>query len=133
MRINRDEEKPIIDLLFNAIIPIQPNARPLIQKYSHHNVFQTTFHFDPKLFFKDKCLEIKIYNFDSNRDFKTFNNYNASCISLNYNKTKSLDITELEPSCSETSATMFLQNDRSLTANFEARCNGSEDLRVSRI
>ena len=128
MRINRDEEKPIIDLLFNAIIPIQPNARPLTQKYSHHNVFQTTFHLDPKLFFKDKCLEIKIHNFDS-EDFKTFINYNASYISLNYSKTKSLDITELEPSCSETSATMFLQNDRSLTANFEARCSGSEDLR----
>ena len=132
MRINRDEEKPIIDLLFNAIMPIQPNARPLIQKYSHHNVFQTTFHFDPKLFFKDKCLEIKIYNFDS-EDFKTFINYNASCISLNYSKTKSLVITELEPSCSETSATMFLQNNRSLMANFEARCNGFEDLRILRI
>ena len=39
----------------------------------------------------------------------------------------------MEPSCSETNATMFLQNDRSLTANFEARCNASEDLRVSRI
>ena len=133
MSINRDEEVPIIiDLLFNAIMPIQPNARPLIQKYSNHNVFQTTFHLDPKLFFKDKCLEIKIHNFDS-EDFKTFINYNASYISLNYNKTKSLDIAKMEPSCSETSATMFLQNDRNLTANFEARCNGSEDLRVSRI
>ena len=35
----------------------------------------------------------------------------------------------MEPSCSETNATMFLQNDRSLTANFEARCNGFKDLR----
>ena len=81
VQINRDEEKPIIDLLFNALIPIQPNARPLIQKYSHHNIFQTTFNLAPKLFFKDKCLEIKIYNFDS-EGLKTFKNYNASYISL---------------------------------------------------
>ena len=72
MRIKRGEKKPIVDPLFNAIILMQSIASPPIHRYSNNNVCQTTIHFEPTLFFKDKCLEIKICNFD-NKDFKMFN------------------------------------------------------------
>ena len=127
MRINRDEEKPIIlDYLFNAITPMQSNASSPIHRYSNNNVFQNTIHFEPTLFFNDKCLKIKICNFD-NKDFKVFNDYNEPYIAFNYSKIKLLNIPETEPSCSKISSTLLLKNDQGLTANFQAICNSSKD------
>ena len=127
MRINRDEEKPIIlDYLFNAITPMQSNASPPIHRYSNNNVFQNTIHFEPTLFFNDKCLKIKICNFD-NKDFKVFNDYNEPYIAFNYSKIKLLNIPETEPSCSKISSTLLLKNGQGLTANFQAICNSSKD------
>ena len=106
---------------------MQSNASLPIHRYSNNNVCQTTIHFEPTLFFKDKCLEIKICNFD-NKDFKIFNDYKEPYIAFNYSKMKSLRIAEMKPSCSETSSTLFLKNHQGLTKSFEAICNNSKDL-----